>query len=146
MGYYGTTNKPGKGIRITHILLPNIGIDDSEIALTGETEVEVIVATLSNSVSEGQAVIVDLEQFTGSTIRLVTLDFSKKLPTKWPKGKPFKSSIKKVENIKGNLPAEAATVQHVLVLCLNVLGIPAGEPYTVKGFPDDSMAESFRLS
>ena len=139
VGAYGITNKPGKGIRITPILLPNIGIDDS-----GVTEVEVIVATLSNSASKGQAVIVQLEQFTGSTIRLVTLDFAKKMPKKWPKGKPFKSSVKKIDTIKALLPDNSNTVQHVLVLCPNALGIPLGEPHTVKGSPDDSMAESFR--
>ena len=43
VGAYGATQKPGKGIRITPILLPILGIDDS-----GGTEVEVFVATLSN--------------------------------------------------------------------------------------------------
>ena len=139
VGSYGITNKPGKGIRITPILLPNIGIDDS-----GDTEVEVLVATLSNSASEGQAVIVQLEQFTGSTIRLVTHEFAKKPPKTWPKGKPFKSNCKKVDKIKVLLPDDSDTVQYVLVLCPNALGIPSGEPHTVKGSPDDSMAESFR--
>ena len=83
-GYYGITQKPGKGIRITPILLPNLGIDDSS-----GSEVEVYVATLSNLASEGQAVIVDLLQLTDSTIRLVTHDFAKKLPKKWPKRQTF---------------------------------------------------------
>ena len=39
-GYYATTQKPNKGFKITPILLPILGLDD-----TNGTEVEVFAAT-----------------------------------------------------------------------------------------------------
>ena len=139
VGAYGATKKPGKGIRVTPILLPTLGIDDS-----GGPEKEVFVATLSNVANEGQAVIVPLDQMTGSTIRLVTSDFAKTMPKKILRGQPFKSTVRKVAAIKDLLPEDAATIQYCLIICSNALLIPSGEPYTVKGTADDAMADYFR--
>ena len=66
MGYYSVTKKAGKAFRISPILLPTNGIDDS----TG-TEVNVFAATVSNIASAGRVVLVSHAQMCGSTIRLV---------------------------------------------------------------------------
>ena len=139
VGYYGTTQKPGKPFKITPILLPNLGIDDSN-----GTEIDVFAATLSNVASEGRAVLVPHAKMCGSTIRLVSRDFAKTLPAKFPKGRCFKNTATKLSSIKDLLPADADTKSYTFVLCPNTLGIPAGETETVKGSSDDNMAEHFR--
>ena len=139
VGYYGVTQRPDKSFRITPMLLPILGIDDS-----AGTEVNVFVTTLSNSAMDGRAVLVPYQDMTGSTIRLVTHEFAKTLPTKIPKGQPFLNTVKKLAPIKDLLPADATATKYVLVLCPNMLGIPAGEAETNKGVLDDNMAEHFR--
>jgi len=84
-GYYTTTQKPNKGFKITPILLLILGLDD-----TSRTEVDIFAATLSNMASKGRAVLIPHAQICGSTIRLVSQDFVKSLPAKFPKGKAFK--------------------------------------------------------
>ena len=138
-GYYATTQKPNKGFRITPILLPILGLDD-----TGGPEVDIFAATLSNVASEGRAVLIPHAQLCGSTIRLVSQDFAKTLPPKFPKGKAFKNTEIKVAPFKDLLPLDSDTKNYVLILCPNTLGIPAGETETVKGSSDDNMAEHFR--
>ena len=80
----------------------------------------------------------------GSTIRLVTHEFSKTLSAKFPKGRCFKSTSTKLAAIKALLSADADTKNYSFILCPNTLGIPAGETETVKGSSDDNMAEHFR--
>jgi len=80
----------------------------------------------------------------GSTIRLVTHDFAKSLPAKFPKGKAFNNTEKKVAPLKDLLPLDSDTKMYVLILCPNTLGIPARESETVKRSSDDNMAEHFR--
>ena len=138
VGYYGTTQKPGKPFKITPILLPNLGIDDSN-----GTEIDVFAATLSNVASEGRAVLVPHAKMCGSTIRLVSHDFAKTLPAKFPKGRCFKNTATKLSSIKDLLPADTDTKSYTFVICPNTLGIPAGETETVKGSSDDNMAEHF---
>jgi len=139
VGYYGTTQRTGKGFKITPMLLPIGGLDDSS-----GVEIETFAATLSNVASDGRVVLVQHAQMCGSTIRLVSQDFAKTLPAKIPKGKAFKNSVQKIVAIKSLLPADSDVKNYVLILCPNVMGIPAGEAETVKGEPDDNMAEHFR--
>ena len=138
-GYYATTQNPNKGFKITPILLPILGLDD-----TNGTEVEVFAATLSNVASEGRVVLIPHAQMCGSTIRLVSQDFAKTLPTKFLKGKAFKNTGKKVSPFKDLLPLDSDTTSYVLILCPNTLGIPAGESETVKGSSEENMTGHFR--
>ena len=139
VGYYGVTQKTDKSFRITPMLLPLLGVDDS-----AGSEVNVFATTLSNSATDGRAVLVPYDDMIGSTIRLVSHEFAKTLPPKIPKGKPFLNTVTKLAPIKDLLPADSNTTKYVLVLCPNTLGIPAGETETNKGTLDDNMAEHFR--
>jgi len=51
--------------------------------------------------------------------------------------------VQKIVAIKLLLPADSDVKNYVLILCPNVMGIPAGEAETVKGESDDNMAEHF---
>ena len=137
-GYYATTQKPNKCFRITPILLPILGLDD-----TSGSEVDIFAATLSDLLSKGRAVLIPHAQMCGSTIRLVSQDFAKTLPAKILKGKAFKNTENKVAPFKDLLPLDSDTKPYVLILCPNTLGIPAGETETVKGLSDNNMAEHF---
>ena len=140
MGYYGGTQKARKRFKISPILLPISGMDDSM-----GTEVDVFAATVSNVASEGRVVLVPHAQFCGSTIRVVTQEYAATLPPKIAKGTPFNSSTRTCVTIKDLLPAVTdANDKFVLVLVPNTFGIPAGEIEVVKGTSDDNMAEHFR--
>ena len=80
----------------------------------------------------------------GSTICLVSQDFAKTLPPKFPSGKAFKKTENKVTPFKNLLPLDSDTKPYVLILCPNTSGIPAGKTETVKGLSDDNMAKHFR--
>ena len=140
MGHYGGTQKAGKKFKISPILLPISGMDDSM-----GSEVDVFAATVSNVASEGRVVLVPHAQFCGSTIRVVTQEYASTLPPKIAKGTPFNSSTRSCVTIKDLLPAVTdANEKFVLVLVPNTFGIPAGEIEVVKGTSDDNMAEHFR--
>ena len=141
MGYYGVTQKQGKAFKISPILLPIAGIDDA-----AGVELDVFAATVSNVASEGRVVLVSHTQMCGSTIRLVSQEYSKLLPTMIAKGSPFNSATKSCSSIKALLPAvpDQDDTKFVLVLVPNTFGIPAGETEVVKGASDDNLAEHFR--
>ena len=71
IGYYTTTQRPNTGFKLTPILLPILGMDD-----TNGTEVKVFAATLSNIASEGHALLIPHAQMCGSTMHLVLHDFA----------------------------------------------------------------------
>ena len=76
-GCYGTVVHPVRGIRVIPLLLPTKGMDD---ASGNETDVFVV-----NPLHESFFTI-DRDEFTASTIRLVTEAFLATLPKKWPRG------------------------------------------------------------
>ena len=142
-GYYATYNKPTSSNPdrrcIRPILIPTSCVNSS----SGSSE-EVYLFTVSNLATEAKLFTAPASEINGSTIRLVTSDFAKTLPTSFAMGTSFKPSTKKMKEItalKDMLPTAGT---HVLVLCPNTFPIPGGTTYTVKGKVDDAMADTFR--
>ena len=136
-GYY-SISMGKKGERMRPILLLTSGVtiqaDDSEL--------DIFVATTSNVASIGQLVIVPATEVTGSTIRLVTSEFAKELPSEFPKGAIFKSTNKKAKALKDLLPKVGES--YVLIICPNTSPILGEAAHTVKGKMDDTMGDTFR--
>ena len=97
-GYYATYNKPTSSNPdrrcIRPILIPTSCVNSS----SGSSE-EVYLFTVSNLATEAKLFTAPASEINGSTIRLVTSDFAKTLPTSFAMGTSFKPSTKKMKEI-----------------------------------------------
>ena len=137
-GCYGTMVHPVRGIRVIPLLLPTKGMDDAS-----GNETDVFVVTASNNPLRESFFTIDRDEFTASTIRLVTEAFLATLPKKWPRGEVFDGSDARVhDDIKKLLPDQAG--RYACIFTPNTLPIPVGQAQLAQGSPNKSMSDMFQ--